>query len=438
MYLIKCLGGIVMKKLLKGLMLIVIIAMLALMPEFIDYNGNTVKANEAGWSEDSSDSDELDAYTIVEILPYKGLSEIGYLVGGQEPIDKEFFEVEDAHGNLSFLGDAISDFPSYAEKPMPSTGTPDTDWAAAKTIANQNGYFVLDDQGTYKQTIGDNYIRVAEGTTGSYRAEIDPLKDMEATYNFWGNPTNRKNVKAQFVFGNPSGVALYKATVGYLPISVTAVNPKNTGDYDYDIINKRFILTEGTGDYDVIFQKTWDTTNVYHMKANYEIVDDNSGPYSFDVKYVAQAGGNYRKETGAGGKIFTYDQWNGQYRWVQDDTALTKPTNYFVEGGKTWVKSQKVNVLYQFKFNTELINNELFKRKVLGIPASLASDYPVRVFTTTPENLSKPENQHYIEEADLFYINDSAAHNPAYISLYEEKSVEGRNLLLNQKYSAIQ
>lgn len=424
-----------MNKIIKGIALItIIVAFVVLIPGIMD-STQYIKADEAEWSGSGSTGEEY-AFTIVEIAPYKGMGEMGYLIGGQEPVDKELFNQYNASGALSFLGGAIDVYKSYTEKPIPISGTLDTDWKPARTIANQNGYMENvgnANGGRYSFIPGYNYIRVANGT-GNYRAEITPGTDMDDLTGW--EPTNDKNVNAYFVYGKPAGVTLFNPTYGYKPDSVTK-NPSKTGDYDYDSATKTFILNVGSGDYDVIFVRSYDA-NPYYMTSGYTIVDDNTGDYSYNVNYVVQTGGNYTRETGTlvstgTTGIFVYDRWNGKYRWTKDDTALTKP-NYSEQSGKIWVKNQKVTLDYQFIYNVELVNNEWFKRLSLGIPSNMVDEYPVRVITITPEALSLPANQHYIDEANLFYINANYSHNNSYITLYEKYSQEGLALPYNQKY----
>lgn len=419
-----------MKKTLKVLLFLVIIGTVSfLMPEIIDSPEYSIEAGEADLSEEEIPVSP-NAYTVVEIVPYVGMTELSYLVGGQEPIDGSRMDYYNAPGELSFLAGAISVYKSYTEEPLPAFGNPDSGWSLGYTIVTQNGYFEnVGNQNGGRYTRGSwqtSYIRVADGT-GTHRAVLD----AQVPDNIYsgGEVTNRKNVKAYFVNGNTGGEALYNNWATFAP-EIVRKSEDNTGDYDYDYEKGIFYLNKGHGEYDVIFVQKG-SSNPYYMLNDYEIVDDNSGDYSFPIRYEAMpgnTGGNYIKDNGDGGNIFFYDRWSGSYRWVQDDRALTK-ANYSTEGGKIWVQNQKVMVAYQYKLGVTLFNNEYFKLHTLGVPANQVKDYPVEVITITPEDLSKPENHHYIDEADLFYINANWRHNTnGYFNLFEKYSPEADTL----------
>ncbi|MDF2538304.1 MAG: hypothetical protein K0S76_1325 [Herbinix sp.] len=421
-----------MIKLFKGSLLIgLIVAISFLMPGLIDNMRHTVEANDAGWSEDGEDPSQVYDFTIVEIVPHKALGEINYLVDGEEHLDRDLhneLNYNSAEGSLNIFGDAFTIFNSYTERPTATSGS---DWRPAKTIITQNGYFIPDNDGIYKKTSGEHFVRAIDND-GDYRVELKPGADMETqVYSDW-NATHKKNVKAYFVYGYPTGVDLYNSSNGYEPFSVNEI-PDRTGDYDYDLGTRKFKLNKGHGRYDVLFKPgSKNTTNTYHMTADYEIMEDATGPYSFPVQYVLDANGAYERETGT---RFDFNEWNGDYTWVQDAAALQKTStrNYVSEGNKIWVRGQKIMSFYQYKTKTEFINNEWFKRLALNIPASQVENFKVRVITITPEELNKPENQHYIDEAGMFYIN-SLVHNSAQISLYETYSYEGTGPQNNPKY----
>ncbi|MBH1939790.1 DUF5057 domain-containing protein [Mobilitalea sibirica] len=425
-----------MKNKIKGILLIGIIMTISFfMPSFLDNSYNIQAADEAEWSEGDDGTGEFNGFTVVEIVPYKGMGEIGYLIGGQEPIDQELMTMNSASGQLNFLGGAITVYPSYEESAMPASGNPETGWFRARTYVTQNGYFeYVNGSGPELYRLNTNqtiYEKVDDGT-GTHKAVLPSNITLANVYENVYNPLNYKNVQAYFIHQDDTEIPLYSTSIRYKPYSVTE-NVNHTGNYDYNPDTQRFILNKGAGKYDVLF--TSSGSGSYFMAADYQIVDDNSGDYSYaNINYILQSGGNYRVNTN--GMTFTYEQyWNGYYRWVQDDTALSKPTNFFEEDGRIWVKGQRIYQPYQYTYNVQLVNNEWFKRHSLGIQANYAQDYPVRVITITPNELNLPENQHYIDEANLFYINANYNHNWAYIWLYENYSHEGQSLPYNQKYS---
>lgn len=419
-----------MKNLIKAFILITIITVVSfLMPGLMDNTEYLTEAGEAEFSEEESGGEAPADFMVLEILPYHGMGEVGYLVDGQEPIDETLMNYDTAGGAVSFLGDAMDVYRSYTEKALPASGTADTGWRLARTYEYQNGYFeyvAYDGTGRYTLNAGTNYIRTADGA-GNYKAV---LGTMETVYNDAWEPTNQKNVKAYFVYGKPAGVTLYSSTDAYTVYSVQE-SADHTGDYDYDIKTETFYLNLGHGRYDVIFIPSKDKNNVYYMRNNYEIVDYGLGDYSFTVSYVAQAGGNYI--INPANQYFTYNRWSGTYRFVKDEAALTKPNFSTDASGKIWVQKQPIIKEYEFTYKVKLVNNEWFKTQTLGISPDQAQNYTVDVVTLTPAELNLPENQHYIDEADMFYLN-TQIHNGNYLMLYETYNSEGKAIPPAEKF----
>ncbi len=425
-----------MKNLIKvSLMIVMILVLSFLMPGLMDSTQYNIEAGEATFSEEETGSEGGSGsvgatdFLVLEILPYHGMGEIGYLVDGQEPIEDTLMNYDTAGGAVSFLGGAIDVYRSYAEKPVQTAGTPDTGWLLARSYEYQNGYFIhvgYDGTGRYAPSTGTNYISVANGT-GTHKAV---LGTMDSVYSGTWEPTNRKNVNAYFVYGKPAGVSLYSSSEAYEIYSVQEIENR-TGDYDYAIATKSFVLNKGNGRYNVIFVKTSKSSNVYYMMNNYEIVDYGLGDYSFTVTYNAQSGGNYK--INPSNTYYTYNRWNGTYRWVQDESALSKPNYSTDSNGRIWVQNHPVITEYQYKYNVKLINNEWFKTTTLGIHPDQVEDYNVKVITLTPAELNLTSNQHYIEEADLFYIN-TQMHNQNYLMLYENYNAAGVLLPAAEKF----
>jgi len=408
-----------MKNTIKGLILVLIILTVSfMMPSFVD-NADYTKAADG------------DIYTIVEIVPYKGMGEIGYQIGKQEPVNKELLSMNTAVSYLSFLKEGtISVYPSYVEKPQSDYNQTEEGWFESETYLPQNGYFENIGRGGFdKRNWEERYDRVPDGT-GRYDIFLDS-DELSNNYELY-DQTWVKNVKAYFVYGVSTGIQLYKNYVEYDIYSVTE-NLTKTGDYDYDYDTHNFLLNKSNGDYDVIFER--DNNGHYYMTNDYEIVEDHSGDYYCQVYYKSnrQNKGNYNLKTFS----FIFDDENGGvYNWVQDDEALNKPYNYYEDSsGKIWVQGYQIWYLYQYTFNVELINNEFFKRDTLSIPSTQLRDYPVEVITITPEELNLPENYHYLEEADYFYINADYKQDANYIMLYEKYSDAGLILPNEDKYA---
>lgn len=426
----------------------------------IPYFVNKIKADNVTYSETviSDDPGSSTAgssnFLIVEIVPYVGMGEIGYLVGDYEPINASLIKKTDATGMLGFLGNAISIYYSNVSKSITSSSVRDSGWTSVQTYAKQNGYFtyVGDGNGQFeklsKQTV---YTKSADNTGDTKFVlsgnNLPVYQDMDSWNNNTGaqnNAINYKNVNAYFVYGNTSGATLYNSTQ-YAPISVKK-NTERTGNYDYNYDTMTFYLHKGHGKYDVLF--TQDYNGKYYMLSDYEVVDDCTGEYSWELtKSNASGNGNFNSSTQE--ISFKYhnenDRSNCDYNWVEADA--TGKTNYQIEGTvgasseKVWVLGQKVITWREYRYYVTLVNNEWIKREVLDLSNDHIDDVNVKVVTMTPEDLNKPTNQHYLEEADLFYINAKYAHNTAdqyipkymYCYLYENYNEVGRALSNKQK-----
>ncbi len=438
-----------MKNKVKGIILIILIlGVVILMPGFME---NTIRAaDEAEWSQEGTD--DFYGFTIVEIVPYKGMGELGYLVGGEEPVNGNLMTWEVAQGAFSFLGDAVKAYPSYIESPIPANGQPASGWRAPKTYELQNGYYerVSNDpwysaSGLFTLTGTQSiYEYVADGT-GAYAAKLPDNFDLGNLYDTWNPPLNAKNVKAYFRYGMPGDTSqLFSTSRRYRAYSVTESKDgagNHNGNYDYDVATRTFVLNKGHGAYNVLFVS--DNNGSYYMLKDYEIVEDFSGDYSCEnITYRPKAAGeagNYNL-TVSDAPGFTYESYtyNYKYRWVQSDTALTKP-NYSQEGSGTshriWVRGRKVvKTTYQFRYMAQIVNHEWFKTMSLGIPVEQVREYPVRVITITPAELNNPQNYHIIDEANLFYINSKYDTGHKHIELYENYSEEGRALPSDKRF----
>ncbi len=421
-----------MKNKVKIVILVAIIFAFSLVrPSFVS-NPDIKASDQAEWSEEGSEG--FHGFTVLEIVPYKGMAEIGYLIGGQEPVDKELMNYNNHSGWLSILGGAITTYRSYKERPLPASGNPDTGWVRARTYELQNGYFEYVPSGgadLYRMTSGQTvYARVEEGT-GTHRAALPA--NVQVSFSYTQDALSSKNVNAYFIHEDDvtDTSLLFSTSRRYSPYSI-AESPDRTGDYDYDPDSRRFILNKGNGKYNVIFS-TYSSGDIYYMLDDYDIVPEGTGVYSYEgaLSYIAETGGDFRRYTNA--PVFTYEQWwGGNYRWVQDDAALTR-NNFQVEGNRIWIHGNKAVKGYQYTFGLDWVNNEWFKLRSLGVPSEMANNYPVRVITITPNELNNPDNHHYIDEANLIYIN-ADNHNNGYLMLYENCSYEGLSLPANQKY----
>ena len=428
------------KFLTNSLMLLFFIAALFLFAFLAEKHlFNDAKLTQAGignadWDESQkqpSDPYDIidDVFTILEIVPHKGMGNFGYLVGGQEGIDCSLLpkNLGEAKGELYTLGKAVTLYNSYIEEELkPGAAVKSNDWKKGTTVDYQNGYFewVGSGKGNYTVTAGKSYIYVGPGQ-GDYQAV--PTEEDFDYYSFYNPKTNRKNVRAYFVVGQPKGVELYSTSKRYKPFLVNK-NP-GKGDYDYDYETGNFVLNKGKGDYDVIFEQSTDSEAIYYMiKDGFELVFDNSGKYSWKLNFqhVGQNKGEFIEINYV---IQMKDK--GEYIWVQDDSvtdnfkviANPKENNRI---DRIYIRGQEVLVnSFQYTYSITMINNEWFKRHILKIPSESFKDCNVEVITMTPEELNSLGNTNIIRKADLFYISEDLQ-NWDYIKWYRKYNPKGK------------
>jgi hypothetical protein len=425
------------------LLLILLAAVLGfgwfIIDRFVLDDSKTVHAGSgnAEWDETVDEPDDPsggliddDTFTILEIVPHKSLGAFGYLVGGEEPIDTSLLSTNlgTTRGEFSTLGDAVSFYNSYIEEELAPGGTVRNGWYKEKTVIYQNGYFewVGWSNGSYNTT-GSSYVYTGPGQ-GNYKAVLD--KDITNYTSSDANnpPVNRKNVIAYFVAGKPEGVELYNDTLRYRPLYVN----KNTGlgDYDYNCEAKTFILDKGHGDYDVIFEQSTESDAVYYLLSeDFEVVNDNTGTYSWSFTYqpVGEDEGDF-DQINIG---FQY-QNGGPFRWVQDNSVTDTPRvtynpdeSWHID--RAYISGQELVVdAYQYTRSVTMINNEWFKRYILGIPYDNIKNSIVNVVTMTPEELNALDNTDIIKKADLFYISEDLQ-NGNYDDWYKKYNPEGKN-----------
>lgn len=196
----------------KICLLLVIILMLSLsMDKYSPTNktNNNVSAKEIDYGiNDILTNNSNDPFTIVEIVPHKGLSEIGYSVSGQEPVQwKDYLKTLDTYKKRTgFLDTLLTEYtkvldpysngilePSYTKNyveksKIPSTSDPSL-WTVIDTfddnISTQTGYFSFENGGDGDYRFSDNL-------------NIDYFKDSGDYYKFEPVATSSYKERAQY------------------------------------------------------------------------------------------------------------------------------------------------------------------------------------------------------------------------------------------------
>lgn len=356
-----------------------------------------------------STSNPDNVFTILEIVPYRGMGEVGYLVGGCEPIDLTKIKNRDYDGiSGSFLGDMLHVRDKFEQKEtLTEEDKKYDDWSTIYVATNQKGSFSLAGNGEVaeyaKRT--ETYYTVNQADDGYYNAKLTDLnffdkytylKQKDNNINAWFYPEKQSNAYTAF--------SDKKYTVGNV-----VKNSSNTGDYDYDRLNDLFTLNKGKGAYDVWFMPYEGKKNqqVYHMSSAYQIVDDHSGEYTGSLAYYkandsdmdGRADGHYNQVTNEH-YVFVGPNQGGQYVWKQDGNGTP----------------QEVYKKCYWRQGVEYVNMEWFKHYALKLDESEWDDFKIEVITRTPQEVNTDLS--LIDRADLVFLSPSQQ-NLAYVGLWE-------------------
>lgn len=376
---------------------------------------NEIKSNEEIAKEtatlfSSARANNDDIFTILEIVPYRGMGEIGYMVGGCEPIDLSKLKTREYDGFTNFLGDMLLIRDTYEEKKTLTKNDKDEldNWNNVYVAKMESGKFqsVNANTGEYTLESRDQYV-VDEDRHGYYNSK---LKKLIFNKNVNGVNVKDNNVKAWFYPSNKMGKYTSFDDTKYTVVNAVK-NEKNTGDYDYDRLNDLFILSKGKGSYDVQFMPYTHERNqkIYYMISEYEVVDDYSGEYTGEITYVnapdtnrdGRADGRYKKIK-TEDYVFVGPQL-GNYTFLQDNSGT---------GSHTYLVYNK----YFCKKGVEYINAEWFKRYAMRLDVSEWDDCQIEVVTRTPSEVNADPS--LITEADMLFLSPTQQ-NLAYVGLWE-------------------
>lgn len=375
---------------------------------------NAINTNVAKTLGSTRVNDEDDIVTILEIVPYRGMGELGYLVGGCEPIDLSKLTTREYDGFTGFLGDMLLVRDTYVEKETLSKKDQEEykDWSEVYVAKQEKGSFQSTTAYTGEYTLenSDQYI-FDQNKHGSYNVKLNKLVFNK---NLHGKTVKDNNVNAWFYSKEEEknkNCTSFDTTM--YTVANAVKNKTNTGDYNYNRLEDRFILSKGNGTYDVQFMPYTYQRNqkVYYMTSEYEIVNDCSGEYTGEITYVnapdidkdGKADGNYnkvKKET----YIFV-GPGMGNYNFTPED-QLTNTTN------QTYLVYKK----YNCRKGVEYINAEWFKRYAMRLDVSEWDDCKIEVITRTPSEVNKDPS--LITKADMLFLSPTQQ-NMAYVGLWE-------------------
>lgn len=284
-------------------------------------------------------------FRVLEIVPYHGMGEIGYLVGGEEPIDLDGVELNKNHstnyGKITSLLNGIVEWDKYYHVKTKldageraedyNIGTESIDSYPADSGTHSkitgSGYYerVEDGEGLYK--LSDRY-QIVEGKLGAFVADVDYFE-----YN-WGN---NGNYALKFTYETTTdwdGVSVIDSWGRYqINSNLTGDVTDQTGDYSkvfqyqtgnttYQDKSVKFTYAPKTSDSDTTIRykavEITDTSSfgnakyyVINSEGNYEFVEDGNGTHC--VSFVPDAEGDYLA-TVIGGADYSNEKKQLMYR----------------------------------------------------------------------------------------------------------------------------
>lgn len=359
-------------------------------------------------------------FTILEVVPYPGMAEIGYMVGGQEPIDLSKFNNLNSVGITSYLGNMIIPRSTYVEKETltleeQQENTKYNNWSDIYVATLDTGYFEPSTDSSEVLYVKegwshDAYVRVTDNS-GQYQAVLERL-DFYSQVS--GMKLSNKNVKALFYNeSDPNKGKFTKFNSDQFVVRNAKENITHEGDYDYDLDNDVFYLNENKGEYDVEFMPQGymrDFGKTYYMTNQYEIVEDGKGTYTgiFSYKDVGSGNGQYKKEV----RNPEYTLTNGggdTYRWHSVNNV--KPLDPSIP-----VTTRVVHKRMKCHYGCEYVNTEWFKRYAMRLDKSEYEDWDIKVITVTPQELN--EHKELVEQANMVFLSNNVQ-NRAYIGFWE-------------------
>lgn len=376
---------------------------------FLGYNAYASNNNNDNTNKDRSAQlgTEENPYVILEVVPDEAYAEIGYLVGGQEPINlNETINISDV--DLTNAQDIIKS----------------VDGALSVDMETENELSVIKTVGTINNIGGNNSLDIdTEETDGYYINVGNNNGSWKANYYLNGSSTNITSGYFAQSWETASNIPMN--TYNYVYIINKKQYYKIIEDeygkvyrkYNNEYISKDTDIESGidTSKYDYAYKKLKNTTNNeayvlisnistdryrrvndYKILKSFEYVGSGNGDWEFYPAYTAK---NYKLNNE------TFSLELNKYTESEYYLQYINIYNTLLDMGiGTRVSSQAVcNIGKSDVVKFEFINNELFKKNVLGITNNKQlKDYVVKVIVKTPNEL----NTDILDNCDLVYFND--------------------------------
>ena len=375
--------------------------------------GTNALINYASISDETIEKDrsallgsENNPYVILEVVPDEAYAEIGYLIGGEEPID-----LNNLMSDVLVTGGSKEEAAKRVLTTVNKTSTIVGDEEILYQILQGSNFLKQDAQAANAEAISDS------GIVSGYYENVGPNKgDWTAVRNSylphigymaksWENDPNQvydyvfleeKDGKERYAKLHPELRSEYfRRTNSGEYISYRADNAAGIDTSLYDYAYKVYLegMTEVYFPYSKVGTETY--RRVYGDSIeSFSYVGENQGEWKFHPSY---SGRKYKFNTDSfvwepAGEVSTSTVYKAQ-----------NIRNVLNLGLYTCVKGTALYTMGETKVNTFTFkNNEVFKTDVLGLSDSDAEGYEVRVVVKTPDKVDKED----IDNADLIYFND--------------------------------
>ena len=426
-------------------------------------------------------------YDIVEIVPYKGMAQLGYLIGGQEPIDISSLIVTSSELNkfaVSTTGESILEFKDDLKTKselIEGVDNPD-EWERKET--EKSGFFtyVGVGKGQYKQIIGiENVTRVpiyvgdlydqtqteeseavkeetpdeftlVDGNRYDLQSSVYTVKDMSAIKSGSGYAVKEENVsKSEYIFKyNPVedsqalGLLTYNALVFdnlkdyYDARNVQIqelINAGGTSEYvcypTYKLVDGKLEFTYGSdGEKYVLFVPSMNGTGEYIVD---KVRPETEGKSHINISlcYYEMALSEYSKV------MATSQQYVNDESYIKDvltdgSGAVTNIT--YGNSSTLFIKDTEATGVTRYKAVTSDAINEYYSNIKAALPAD--SDYICEPMYFKHLNYyiyidSNDFSEEELAELDLQYVVFVPDENGQYVVSSATADVEGDESKLN-------
>lgn len=417
-------------------------------------------------------------YTILEIVPDRSASLIGYLFDGYEPALSQWDDtrmrwigwkerlsecadvtarrtlVEDLKVDLKafYTQNNITNYPvsylddAYEESDTPQDGYeliefPDvrkTGWFK-KMASTGNGYRIIFDPYPYNSVQGITYYRVAEGGDVLIDdSNKDSIDDSEMIYKKETDPTTGAEYYIYYGnWGDLSGQETGNMNLGLLNASESGTDPNES------LQNGENNETAGETVSDNTTQPSVSENN------NSQPEEGNTEENGYTVASVrvdlpvlmAEPGATVSGNAGVaalGYYLVTFEKIpadtmpnTGDIVYITDDSSITYSGSgdyEFVEGAEL-LGGQAYSLLRDGIYvKNAFKNNEWFRRFVLNMTEDEYDDFPVEVISYTPSELETARANGSFPDFDFLFINSGKTAGWTYSQTYESSAKYGGDI----------